>query len=187
MVAWTLVFHLIGLAFWLGSLLVVTHILAFHVEETSDEARATLGRLEMRLLHRLAHPGAAIMVITGVLLVTQDPLYLRERWLHAKLLLVAILIGLDLIVYLRVKAFNAGSIQLRRGECMALHGAIALVFFGILILVLTKPFGVAVRRGALDSARPQAAAARSRLDHWPMRGAAVSSRGRNPLALRASN
>ena len=142
MVAWTLVFHIIGLVFWLGSLLVVTQILATHTEETSPETRVTLGRLGSKLLKGLAHPGAALMVITGFLLVSQDPHYLQEHWLHGKLLLVIILVALDLRVTFRARAFQEGKIELSRRECMALHGAISLVFFAILILVLIKPFGL---------------------------------------------
>jgi len=142
MVAWILVFHLVGLVFWLGSLLVVTHILPIHSEEPSPEARRTLGKLEMKLLNGLAHPGAALMVITGMLLIGENPHYLREHWLHAKLLLVVLLVVLDLRVYFRAAAFLAGRAELRRRECMALHGAISLMFFGILILVLLKPFGM---------------------------------------------
>ncbi len=141
MVAWTLVFHIIGLVFWLGSLLVVTQILSIHTEETSPETRATLGRLESKLLKGLAHPGAAIMVITGFILVSHDPNYLREHWLHGKLLLVVILVVLDLRLTFRARAFQEGSIELSRRECMVLHGAISLVFLVILILVLLKPFG----------------------------------------------
>jgi putative membrane protein len=140
MVAWTLVFHLIGLVFWLGGLLVVTHTLAMHSEEDSPETRAALGRLESKLLRGLAHPGAALMVITGFILVGHDPNLLRQHWLHAKLLLVVILIALDLRVTFRARAFQEGTVEMTRGECMALHGAIALVFTAILILVLVKPF-----------------------------------------------
>ena len=147
MVAWTLVFHILGLVFWLGSLLVVTHVLAIHSEESSPEARAAFGRLETKLLKGLAHPGAALMVITGIILVSRKPEYLREPWLRLKLILVVALIILDLMVTFRARAFQAGSIQMQRGECMGLHGAIALVFTLILILVLLKPFGQ-VRRGA---------------------------------------
>jgi len=141
MVPWVLVFHLIGLVFWLGSLLVVTQVLAIHSEEPSAEARAALGRLEMKLFKGLAHPGAALMVITGAILIGEHPHYLREHWLHAKLLLVALLIVLDLRVYFRATAHLTGRAELRRRECVALHGAISLVFFGILILVMLKPFG----------------------------------------------
>jgi putative membrane protein len=147
MVAWVLVFHLTGLVFWLGSLLVVTHVLAVHSEEPSMEARAVLGRLEMKLLKSLAHPGAALMVITGIILIAEKPHYLREHWLHVKLLLVALLIVLDLRVYFRTTASLAGRAELRRRECMALHGAISLVLFGILILVLLKPFGLGASPG----------------------------------------
>ena len=140
MVAWTLVFHMIGLVFWVGSLLVVTHVLALRAGETSPEAQATLSILETKLLHGLAHPGAAIMVVTGFILVGHDPNLLRQHWLHAKLLFVIILIVLDLRVTFRARAFQEGTVKLTRGECMALHGAIALVFTAILILVLIKPF-----------------------------------------------
>lgn len=157
MIAWILVFHLTGLVFWLGSLLVVTHILAIHSEEPSTEVRATLGRLEMKLLKGLAHPGAAVMVISGVIMIAENPHYLREHWLQAKLLLVALLFILDLRVYFRTAAFLAGRAELRRRECMALHGGISLVFFGILILVLLKPFGSRVRQASTpDRLRPRA-------------------------------
>jgi len=145
MVAWTLVLHLIGLVFWVGSLLVVTHVLALHTQETSEAARAALSRLEMKLLKGLSHPGAALMVISGSILLMENPYFLRTNWLHIKLFLVLVLIALDLRVYFRTRAFQAGRIELQRSECLALHGAIALVFTGILILVLTKPFGLPMR------------------------------------------
>jgi uncharacterized integral membrane protein (TIGR00701 family) len=149
MVAWTLLFHIIGLVFWLGSLLVVTQILAIHTEETSPETRVTLEHLESKLLKGLAHPGAALVVITGFLLVSHDPHYLREHWLQGKLFLVIILVALDLRVTFRARAFQEGKIELSRRECMALHGAISLVFFAILILVLIKPFGLHRRQAQL--------------------------------------
>ena len=140
MVAWTIVFHLIGLVFWIGSLLIVTHVLAIHTEETAPEARVVLAHLETKLLKGLAHPGAAVMVITGILLLVQQSFALHEHWMHLKLILVVVLIALDLRVTFRAKAFNAGRIEMRRGECMALHGIIAAVFMAILVLVLIKPF-----------------------------------------------
>jgi len=149
MIAWILVFHLTGLVFWLGSLLVVTHVMAIHSEEPSREGRAALGRLEMKLLKGMAHPGAAVMVLSGTMMIGENPHYLREHWLQAKLLLVALLIILDLRVYFRTTAFLAGRAELQRRECMALHGAISLVFVGILILVLLKPFGSKVRRASV--------------------------------------
>lgn len=139
-VAWALVFHIVGFVFWISGLLVTTTALALHTKETSPDARRVLEHLEIKLLKGMAHPGAAITVLAGSAVVWIQPGYLREHWLHAKLFLVAILIGLDLIVYLRVKAYHKGQIELQPRESMILHAAISLVFLGILILVLIKPF-----------------------------------------------
>jgi len=51
-----------------------------------------------------------------------------------------VLIALDLRVTFRARGFQEGRFEMTRGECMALHGAIAVVFTMILILVLIKPF-----------------------------------------------
>jgi len=139
-VAWVLVFHILGFVFWTAGLLVATQVLATHTQEKSDEVRRVLSRLETKLLKGVAHPGAAITVVAGIAVVVIQPAYLHQGWLHAKLFLVAILIALDLIVHARARAFQAGRIELRRRECKMLHGAISLVFLGILVLVMIKPF-----------------------------------------------
>lgn len=139
-IAWALVFHIFGVIFWMAGLLVVTQVLAAHTTEESPEARKAMERMEMKLLNGLAHPGAAITLIAGITVVMIDPTYMQQTWLHAKLSLVAILIGLDFLVYWRVKGFHAGEVKLKRSECMILHGAISLVLLGILILVMIKPF-----------------------------------------------
>ena len=87
--AWLLVLHLPAMVLWVGSLLVVTSVLAAHCREAGVEARNALARLENKIFRRMVHPGAALMVITGVLLVLAEPqVYMRAPWLHAKLLLV---------------------------------------------------------------------------------------------------
>ncbi len=138
---WTLVFHVLGIVFWLGGLLVVTHVLAADTEASSEEAHQTLGRLESKLFNGIIHPGAAIVLISGLGLLTSNPhYYLDAPWLRVKLVLVAVLIVLDWITYRRMRAFHAGSLKLERKQCMALHGGIALLFFVILIMVLVQPF-----------------------------------------------
>jgi uncharacterized membrane protein len=56
------------------------------------------------------------------------------------LILVAGMVVLDFIAYRRMQAFKAGAAKLQRKQCMTLHGAIALLFIGILVLVLVQPF-----------------------------------------------
>jgi protoporphyrinogen IX oxidase len=141
LMTWTLVFHILGIVFWLGSLLVITHVLASDAESESAEVHEVLSRLEAKLFNGIAHPGAIIAVISGAVLIsTNVSYYLHAAWLHVKLFLVVIIIVLDAITYVRAKAFHAGRITLHRKECMMLHGGIAFMFIGILIMVLIKPF-----------------------------------------------
>jgi putative membrane protein len=141
LLAWTLVFHILGIVFWLGSLLAITHILATDADAESEEVHEALNRLEAKLFKGIAHPGAIITVISGGILISTNPQYFAHAaWLHVKLFLVVILIVLDAITYIRAKAFHAGKITLQRKECMMLHGGIALMFIGILIMVLIRPF-----------------------------------------------
>jgi protoporphyrinogen IX oxidase len=139
-VAWTLVFHIIGFVFWMAGLLVTTQVLSQHAEEPAPEARRALGFLERRLLNGIALPGAIITIGAGILVVVEQPGYLRETWLHMKLALVLILIGLNVAVYLRAKAFRSGETELTRRECKIWHGLISLVFLGIVVIVMIKPF-----------------------------------------------
>ncbi len=137
MTAWTLVFHILGLVFWIGALLIVTNLMAQHVEEPSRDGQQVLGRVELRLLKSMANPGAVLTVITGVILILTNPAYyLHAGWLHAKLVLVAILLWLHWVTSSRTRGLVEGRVGLTRKDCMALHGAIALVFLGILIFVL---------------------------------------------------
>ena len=141
MLGWLLVLHLPAMVLWVGSLLVVTVVLKMHSDESGSAAREVLGRVEARIFRGLTHPGAALALITGLLLITTAPgIYLRAPWLHAKLLLVIFLVALDLRIYFRAKAFQSGKKHVGRGEWMGLHIAVALTFLGILILALVKPF-----------------------------------------------
>ncbi len=139
-IAWALVVHAIGFVFWIGGLLAATMVMAAHTRETSLDGRQALARLEKRLLNGFAAPGALLTILAGITMLWVQPDYLHEAWLHAKLLLVLIILILHVLTVTRAAAFGAGRIELQRRECMMLHGAISFMFLGIVILVVVKPF-----------------------------------------------
>ena len=138
--AWILVFHVLGLVFWMGSLLIVTNLMAFQAQETAVEMVTTLQRVERRLLRFLALPGALLVVATGSALVSLNfAYYAHAPWFHGKLFLVVVLLGLHWRINSRVKAVETEKALLQRSESLVLHAGTALLFIGILILVLVKP------------------------------------------------
>jgi putative membrane protein len=139
-VAWTLVFHIVGIVFWMAGLLIATVVMAAHADTARPETRETLVSIEKKLVNGFMHPGAVLAIAAGVALLFVEPLYLHSRWLHLKLLLVAGLLALDVVVYLRGQALEAGQLGLRRAQFMMLHGLSSLLFLGIVVLVVIKPF-----------------------------------------------
>ena len=137
MFTWTVLFHIIGLVFWIGGLLVATALLGQHAKEESPEGQLALAQAEMRMLNGMANPGAIITIITGAMLVSsQWPDILHETWFESKIVLVLTLIVLHGVAYTRARQFVAGRRVMTRRNWMVLHGAISLVFLAILICVL---------------------------------------------------
>ncbi|HEV2416925.1 MAG TPA: CopD family protein [Terriglobia bacterium] len=137
MFTWTVLFHIVGLVFWVGGLLVATALLGQHAKEESPEGQLALGQAELRMLSGMANPGAAITIITGAILSwSQWPDILHETWFESKMALVLTLIVLHVITYTRARQFVDGRRIMTRRNWMVLHGAISLVFLAILICVL---------------------------------------------------
>ncbi len=136
MVAWALVVHILGIVGWVGGLLVATLALAQYARETSADARAGLERFVRKILRSMVHPGAVLVILSGIVLVSTHPAYyLHAFWLRAKLALVVILIALYMAALSRFRAVRRGA-PIRRGDMVFLHVMIALVFLSILIAAL---------------------------------------------------
>ena len=137
MLLWTVLFHVVGLVFWIGGLLVASSLFGQHSEERSPEGQLALAQVGMRMMNWMATPGAIISIFTGIILVDiVGSAALRETWLQAKLTLVLCLVILHAITYIRARKVSLGILRVPRRSWMILHGAISLVFFGILICVL---------------------------------------------------
>ena len=138
MVAWTLVGHVFGLVLWMAGLLMTTAVLIQHSQETSPEVRRTLPRMGRICLRGLADPGAFLTLLAGIILVaTNRAYYLHARWLHIKLVFVAVLISTHGIVAMSSTSLGSGRANFPRSHAKLLFGVILLVF--LLILISTLP------------------------------------------------
>jgi protoporphyrinogen IX oxidase len=137
MVAWTLVGHVFGLVLWMAGLLMATVVLLQHSQESSPEVRRTLAGMGRICLRGLADPGAFLTLLAGIVLVaTNRAYYLHARWLHIKIVFVAVLIGVHGIVAIGNKSLLSGRTNVQRSHAKLLFGVILLVFLVILISTL---------------------------------------------------
>jgi putative membrane protein len=133
--ALALVFHVVGFTTWIGGLYGMGWLLVARDADKNDAFRTRLGELA-RSGGRIADVGAGIAIVGGVWLLSFAPaMYMRQPWLHAKLTLVVLLLGLH--GYFRVKAKRAatGEGQFKRPMLTVL----ALLAALIVALVVFKP------------------------------------------------
>jgi len=79
-------------------------------------------------------------IILGLVLIIMDPSVLRHGWLHAKLLLVAILLFYHVRFYRRIKFLENNPSQSSSREFRVIHGMVSALLIAILVLTVIKPF-----------------------------------------------
>jgi putative membrane protein len=136
-IGWVLVAHIAGVVLWIGGLFMALAAMSLAAGEAS-ETRATRARLAQKGMRGLAHPGAALVILSGALLMYLAPGAAMAGWLHAKLLLVALLIVADLMLTLQVRRMPER--EPAAGQVGMFHGIVGLLFALILVLALVKPF-----------------------------------------------
>src|SRR5271156_2032577 len=134
-----LALHIFGVIFWMGGLLMVTSLLARVPEEVGLPKERFLGAAR-GLFESTVNLGAAISIILGLLLTIIEPAVLRQGWLHAKLLLVAILLFYHVRFYRRIKFLENNPSQSTSREFRVIHGMVSALLIAILVLAVLKPF-----------------------------------------------
>lgn len=167
--AWTLVFHITGIVFWIGGLLMAAQVLGGAAQDEAEvasaqpvavaaaatggessaasaapavpAARAIHQRTAMRMMRNMAHPGALLTLATGIILLMMAG-HANPAIYQAPWLnikLILVAIMLWLDFRLWVRVKGMDHRPARRKDASMLHGFISLAFFVILILVFLKP------------------------------------------------
>jgi protoporphyrinogen IX oxidase len=137
--SWALFAHVIGIVFWMGGLLAAVQVLAGRRSESSAQSKAALARSVRRLLKAFAHPGAAIAVLAGIVLLGAKQVDSQQAWLHAKLACVVVLIAVDLLLTVSVRTMLSGGAEVSALRLKLIPGAIVLLLLAIVFLAVIKP------------------------------------------------
>lgn len=141
---WLKAFHVIFVVTWFAGLFYLPRLFVYHVEASELIVRERLKIMQRRLL-MITHVGGALALVFGIALMVwwlrNAPEMLHQGgWFHAKLLLVAGLIGYHIMLMHLVRQFARDS-NTRSSRWLRLFNEIpALLLIGIVILVVVKPF-----------------------------------------------
>lgn len=140
---WLKAFHVIFVVTWFAGLFYLPRLFVYHVDARDHPSHERFVVMERRLL-AITHVGGVLAVVFGSLLlawwITHAPDYLRQGWLHAKLLLVTLLIAYHLSLVALVRDFRLGRNR-RSARWFRIYNELpALVLIGVVVLVVVKPF-----------------------------------------------
>ena len=133
--------HLIALILWMVGMLYLPRIFVYHTQvQPGSEADGKFKEMERGLMAALLNPAMIVTVLTGILLIVAMPLYMKQGWLHTKLLLVLLMGGLHGMMSKCRKDFDKGQNTKSEGFYKNLNLVPGVLMVLIVWLVIMKPF-----------------------------------------------
>ena len=136
--AWKLTFHLFGMLIWFAGIVASLRMLSAYNATPSDQRvdfKQFSGKVGL-----LMDIGAGLTVVMGLWLISNKAglaLFKAGGFMHAKLTLVVVLIGLHGFVRVKLAKYRKGSVNPTPGWLFPL---VSLIFFAIVLLIEVRPF-----------------------------------------------
>ncbi|PSN18356.1 protoporphyrinogen oxidase HemJ [filamentous cyanobacterium CCP5] len=141
---WFKAFHIVGVVVWFAGLFYLVRLFIYHVEaEAEPEPARTILKnqyelMEKRLYRIITTPGMVVTVAMAIGLLWLMPEYLHQGWMHAKLGVVALLLGYHHYCARLMKKLHKGECQWSSGQLRALNEAPTLLLVVAVMLVIFK-------------------------------------------------
>lgn len=138
---WIKAFHIIFVVTWFAGLFYLPRLFVYHCLATDTLSVERFKVMERRLFHGIMTPSAVLAVLLGLVLYLGYGIGRGSGWMHAKLLLIAILLvhhaylGMLMRDFARDRNRHGHNFYRWINEIPA-----APVLFGTVILVVVKPF-----------------------------------------------
>ena len=140
MYRWIEALHIIAVISWMAGLLYLPRLFVYHTtaEPGSTQAK-TFEVMERRLLTYIMGPAMGVSLSLGFVLMLQGQ-WLSAGWLHAKLLLVAVMIVMHAFMGRWAADFRMNRNAHSQKFYRIINEVPTLLMIVIVILVVVKPF-----------------------------------------------
>ncbi len=139
---WIKAFHVIFMVTWFAGLFYLPRLFVYHAAANDQASRERFKIMERKLYYGITTPGGLATILLGLwLLVDYDwAAYSHSGWLHAKLLLVGLLIVYHLYCGKLMKDFARDQNRHSHVFYRWYNEFPVLILVGCVILVIVKPF-----------------------------------------------
>lgn len=139
---WLKAFHIIAIVTWFSGLFYLPRLFVYHADTQDEAGNARFKIMERKLYRGIATPSMIVVLLLGTgLLSTNFGYYLSQPWMHAKLLLVGLLVVYHFYCGYHLKQFAQDQNQRSHVYYRIFNELPVFALIGIVILVVVKPFG----------------------------------------------
>ncbi|MFM7640222.1 MAG: protoporphyrinogen oxidase HemJ [Cyanobium sp.] len=141
---WFKALHIVGVVVWFAGLFYLVRLFIYHqeaeqLEEPLRQAfQAQYGLMERRLANIITTPGMAVAVAMAIGLLSVQPTWLREGWLHRKLAIVVLLLAYHAFCYRLMGQLQQGTCRWSAKQLRALNELPTLLLVAAVMLVVFK-------------------------------------------------
>ncbi|WP_109108406.1 protoporphyrinogen oxidase HemJ [Azospirillum sp. TSO35-2] len=138
---WIKALHVISIIAWMAGLLYLPRLFVYHCQVAAgSEASETFKVMERRLLRAIMDPAMTASYVFGITMIVLTPEWMKQGWLHAKLLFV-LLLTVSHIMMGRWQRDFAQDRNTRPQRFYRIANEVpTLLMIGIVIFVIVKPF-----------------------------------------------
>jgi putative membrane protein len=136
---WLKAFHIVFVVTWFAGFFYLPRLFVYHAA-TTDTVSIERFKLMERRLFAMMTLGATLAASFGIAMLIVAPAYLSFGWLHAKLTLVALLLGYHIWCYRLLVAFRADANRHSERWFRWFNEVPSLLLIAIVLLVVLKPF-----------------------------------------------
>ncbi|BAI73529.1 membrane protein [Azospirillum sp. B510] len=138
---WIKALHVISIIAWMAGLLYLPRLFVYHCQAPAgSEASETFKVMERRLLRAIMNPAMIAAYVFGLGMILLTPEWMKQGWLHAKLLFV-LLLTVSHMMMARWRRDFAEDRNTRPQRFYRIANEVpTLLMIGIVIFVIVKPF-----------------------------------------------
>ena len=138
---WLKAIHMMFVIFWFAGIFYLPRLFVYHAMATDPISVERFKVMERRLYRGIMTPSAIVTVLFGVwMLAASWDLFAKAGWMHAKLLLVGLLISYHLYCGHIVARFSRDENRRTDRFYRWFNEAPIVILIGIVLLVVVKPF-----------------------------------------------
>lgn len=136
---WLKAFHIVFVVAWFAGLFYLPRLFVYHADATDQVSQRRFEMMERRLFVMMTI-GAVLATIFAAAMLMRAPGFLQMGWMHAKLALVAFLLGYHIWCYRLLRAFRRNENRRSSRWFRAFNEAPTLLLIAIVVLAVVEPF-----------------------------------------------